>query len=164
LGADVVEAPLLPARQLLLQDRPDDVRNNFSAFGMGAPHEYARPDMGTYQMIHFFHSFFPSFFKSSVSHIQVPSHFHVDVFKRAGVTKEIVVVPEAIDTDFFNPELYKPIDLPVLRDVKYKFLSVFKVSFITLLSIKFLSNQILVGRKKGLAHSLAGFYQRILIF
>jgi hypothetical protein len=56
----------------------------------------------------------------------------VSVFKNAGVTKEIVVVPEAIDTDFFNPSLYAPLVLPNLKDTKYKFLSVFKVRFLSI--------------------------------
>lgn len=58
--------------------------------------------------------------------IWVPSHFQKLVFEKSGVNKEIIVVPEAIDTDFFNPDLYTPMDLPNSADIKYKFLSVFK--------------------------------------
>ena len=41
------------------------------------------------------------------------ARFHADVFERGGVAREkIVVVPEAVDTEFFSPDNVQPFALP----------------------------------------------------
>lgn len=60
---------------------------------------------------------------------KVPTHFHKNIFTMGGVDSDkIKVVPEPVDTDFFNPDTpVKPYSLENASNLKYKFLSVFKV-------------------------------------
>lgn len=59
--------------------------------------------------------------------IQVPTHFHRNIFIVGGVASDkLQVIPEPIDTDFFNPEI-DPLPLQNADQLDFKFLSVFKV-------------------------------------
>lgn len=59
--------------------------------------------------------------------IWVPSHWQLEVFVENGVNRsKIFVVPEAVDTDFFDPSRVKS-PRHVAREDKYVFLSIFKV-------------------------------------
>jgi hypothetical protein len=43
----------------------------------------------------------------------VPSNHHVSIFAKAGVQKsKLVVMPESIDTDYFDPDTVQPLSLP----------------------------------------------------
>jgi hypothetical protein len=61
---------------------------------------------------------------------EVPTHFHKNIFVMAGVDSDkLKVIPEPVDTDFFDPNrAMKPYPLENAANLKYKFLSVFKVS------------------------------------
>jgi len=62
--------------------------------------------------------------------IWVPTRFHLETFAKSGVdVNKLVVIPESVDVDFFNPNVTRPIDkLPGYPDTKgyFKFLSIFK--------------------------------------
>lgn len=60
--------------------------------------------------------------------------------------EKLKVIPEPVDTDFFNPATVKPYLLENAENLKYKFLSVFKVTLVC--CTKLLTS--LVGREKGL--------------
>lgn len=79
--------------------------------------------------------------------IKVPTHFHRNIFIMGGVVaSKLKVVPEPVDTDFFNPEV-KAFPLVGGEHLKYKFLSVFKVFSCFVLA------EFLVGRTEGLEDS-----------
>ena len=63
-----------------------------------------------------------------VDEIWVPSQFHIDVFSQSGVRKEkLFRIPEATDTDYYDPEIVQPLPLSHLkREGDFNFLSVFK--------------------------------------
>lgn len=61
---------------------------------------------------------------NALDEIWVPSHHHVTVFKEAGVTSTITVIPESIDVRVFDPETVDPMMLPGRK--KFVFLSNFK--------------------------------------
>lgn len=70
---------------------------------------------------------------NTMDEVWVPTSFHADVFVRGGVAaSKVVVVPEAVDSAFFNPARVTshPRDLSAygieLDHVGYRFLSVFK--------------------------------------
>ena len=45
--------------------------------------------------------------------VWVPSNHHVGIFAKAGVQKsKLVVMPESIDTDYFDPDTVQPLSLP----------------------------------------------------
>lgn len=45
--------------------------------------------------------------------VWVPSKHHVEVFAKAGVEKsKLVVIPESLDTNFFDPNKVQPLSLP----------------------------------------------------
>lgn len=72
--------------------------------------------------------------------VWVPTEFHAESFRRAGVAAEkLDVIGEAVDTDFFDPKATQPLDLPPLAPAAgmvasptavaakpFRFLSVFK--------------------------------------
>ena len=50
---------------------------------------------------------------NALDEVWVPSQHHVDIFTRAGVEKDkIVVIPESLDTHFFDPDTVQPMLLP----------------------------------------------------
>eukprot|EP00434_Breviolum_minutum_P010098 symbB.v1.2.008909.t1/scaffold560.1/size187392/4 len=58
--------------------------------------------------------------------VWVPSHFGLEQFVSSGVLREkMVVVPEAVDTDLFNPRV-EPLEVEGPESGGYRFLSVFK--------------------------------------
>lgn len=61
--------------------------------------------------------------------VWVPTQFHLDIFEKGGVSREkLVVMPEAVDTDFYNPDV-RPMAYPSTgldSPRVFKFLSVFK--------------------------------------
>lgn len=71
--------------------------------------------------------------------VWVPTEFHRKVFEGSGVEKEkIVIIPEAVDTDFFSPTNAK--EIPFLSNIKaFKFLAVAKweerKNFLTLIKV-----------------------------
>ncbi|CAK4704041.1 hypothetical protein LEN26_020798 [Aphanomyces euteiches] len=59
--------------------------------------------------------------------IWVPTKFAKKIFEDAGVPPaKLVVVPEAVDIDFFNPALTTPFELPLVEASTTVFLSIFK--------------------------------------
>ena len=63
--------------------------------------------------------------------IWVPTQFNKETFIRSGVTaSKIVVIPEAVDTNFFDPDNIRPFQsiygCSTPSDCHFKFLSVFK--------------------------------------
>jgi hypothetical protein len=68
--------------------------------------------------------------------VWVPTKFQAEVFEQNGVDpSKIVLMPEAVDVDFFNPEDMKMLDLDKFAKFyeedlveKFRFMSVFKVS------------------------------------
>lgn len=66
--------------------------------------------------------------------LKVPTEFHQRIFIAGGVSAEkVVVIPEPIDTDFFDPNLYSPMELEG-EDITFRFLSLFKVSTVRFVS------------------------------
>lgn len=75
---------------------------------------------------------------NDMDEVWVPSGFAVDQFVKSGVDREkIYVVPEAVDTALFDPNIHKPLELTGLelagasksnatQDPPFRFLSVFK--------------------------------------
>jgi hypothetical protein len=61
---------------------------------------------------------------NALDEIWVPSQHHVTVFKEAGVTSTITVIPESIDTRVFDPDTVDPMMLPGRK--KFVFLANFK--------------------------------------
>lgn len=60
-----------------------------------------------------------------MNEIWVPSEFNVETFSQAGIPKEkLFVIPEAIDTDVFNPGKFQPLELT--NKAKFNFLSIFE--------------------------------------
>ena len=67
----------------------------------------------------------------------MPTKFQAEVFERHGVeVSKIVLVPEAVDVDFFNPEGVQMLELDKFAKYyeedlldRFRFLSIFKVSF-----------------------------------
>lgn len=50
---------------------------------------------------------------NTLDEVWVPSQHHVEVFTRAGVhSNKIVVIPESLDTNFFDPDTVQPMLLP----------------------------------------------------
>jgi glycosyltransferase involved in cell wall biosynthesis len=50
--------------------------------------------------------------------VWVPTQFHYETFRQSGVdARKLFVVPEAVDTDFFDPSKYEPIQLPLGRSL-----------------------------------------------
>jgi len=63
---------------------------------------------------------------NAMDEIWVPTQFHKEIFIEAGVSPDkVVVIPEPIDTDFFDPNIYSPMELEG-GDIKFRLLSVFK--------------------------------------
>jgi hypothetical protein len=72
--------------------------------------------------------------------IWVPTTFHLETFMKSGVNRsKLFVVPEPVDVNFFDPERVTPLELERLIHVhervqlkpkSFKFLSIFKVSFL----------------------------------
>jgi len=60
--------------------------------------------------------------------IWVPTKFHVETFSRGGVPRsKLVVIPESVDTDVFDPACYVPIAFQYRGlENKFVFLSIFK--------------------------------------
>ena len=50
---------------------------------------------------------------ATVDELWVPATFVLKMFRASGVIKEMVVIPEAIDVNFFNPDSHTPIPLPL---------------------------------------------------
>ena len=45
--------------------------------------------------------------------VWVPSQHHVKIFSKAGVVEsKLVVIPESLDINFFNPDSVQPLPLP----------------------------------------------------
>uniref|UniRef100_A0A6B2L6I8 Glycosyl transferase family 1 domain-containing protein n=1 Tax=Arcella intermedia TaxID=1963864 RepID=A0A6B2L6I8_9EUKA len=64
---------------------------------------------------------------NQMDQIWVPTEFEREVFAKYGVDpSKLVVIPESVDVDFYNPDLYEAMDLPGQADTKFKFLSIFK--------------------------------------
>lgn len=75
---------------------------------------------------------------NDMDEVWVPSAFAVEQFASSGVDRgKIVVVPEAVDTNLFDPDKYEPLELPGVRTKRkagdagekiedFRFLSVFK--------------------------------------
>jgi glycosyltransferase involved in cell wall biosynthesis len=64
---------------------------------------------------------------NSMDEVWVPTEFHKDVFSTNGVLREkLVVIPESVDIEFFNPEKYEPMSLKDAELTTFKFLSIFK--------------------------------------
>lgn len=64
---------------------------------------------------------------NTLDEIWVPTEFHKETFEASGVKKEkLVVVPESVDVEYFNPENYEPMALKDAEYSDYKFLSIFK--------------------------------------
>jgi glycosyltransferase involved in cell wall biosynthesis len=50
---------------------------------------------------------------NTLDEVWVPSAHHVEVFAAAGVDRtKLVVIPESIDTNFFDPNKVPPLPLP----------------------------------------------------
>ena len=63
----------------------------------------------------------------TMDEIWVPSKFNYITFANQGVPEEkLHVIPESVDTTFFNPAIHEPISLPNKRN--YNFLSIFEWS------------------------------------
>eukprot|EP00933_Yihiella_yeosuensis_P071251 TRINITY_DN7945_c0_g1_i1.p1 TRINITY_DN7945_c0_g1~~TRINITY_DN7945_c0_g1_i1.p1 ORF type:complete len:341 (+),score=54.94 TRINITY_DN7945_c0_g1_i1:140-1024(+) len=65
---------------------------------------------------------------SVMDEVWVPSHFAVEQFASSGIPRgKIFVVPEAVDTYFFDPSKHEPLDLTLeKKPALFRFLSVFK--------------------------------------
>ena len=67
---------------------------------------------------------------NSMDSIWVPTSFHQETFRRAGVAAhKLVVLGEPVDTSFFDPAVATPLPLPTRKAKSpppYRFLSVFK--------------------------------------
>eukprot|EP00930_Biecheleria_cincta_P071566 TRINITY_DN59054_c0_g1_i1.p1 TRINITY_DN59054_c0_g1~~TRINITY_DN59054_c0_g1_i1.p1 ORF type:complete len:448 (-),score=79.70 TRINITY_DN59054_c0_g1_i1:4-1347(-) len=64
---------------------------------------------------------------SAMDEVWVPSHFAIQQFVSSGVPREkIVVVPEPVDTELFDPSAHKPLDFDIDDSNLFRFLSVFK--------------------------------------
>lgn len=64
---------------------------------------------------------------SVMDEVWVPSHFAVEQFVSSGVPREkIVVVPEPVDTELFDPSAHEPWDFEIGDSSLFRFLSVFK--------------------------------------
>jgi len=64
---------------------------------------------------------------NKMDQIWVPTQFQKEIFIKEGIkSSKLVVIGEAIDTDFYNPELYTPLPLPQQDEIQFKFLSIFK--------------------------------------
>lgn len=62
-----------------------------------------------------------------MNEIWVPSKFNYNTFADQGIPEEkLHVIPESVDTTFFNPAIHEPISLPNKRN--YNFLSIFEWS------------------------------------
>lgn len=49
---------------------------------------------------------------NKMDEIWIPTQFHYDIFKKYGVKeKKLRIIPEGIDTDQYNPDIIKPINL-----------------------------------------------------
>ena len=64
-------------------------------------------------------------YSETVDEIWVPSQFHVEIFKKAGISN-VHRVPEATDVHLYNPYTTTPLFLPKLNKNNYNFFSVFK--------------------------------------
>jgi hypothetical protein len=59
--------------------------------------------------------------------IWVPTAFHVEAFEKSGVDRsKLVVMPEAVDTVFFDPSKAEAMHLDGIKEGSFVFLSVFK--------------------------------------
>jgi len=64
---------------------------------------------------------------NKMDQVWVPSAWAVETFAAGGVQREkLVVIPEPVDTGFFNPELYEPLELKWQSPGHYRFISIFK--------------------------------------
>ena len=64
---------------------------------------------------------------NKMDEIWVPTQFHVETFANSGVDKgKLVVIPESVDVDFFNPAATQRYQYPKEFQNHYKFLSIFK--------------------------------------
>ncbi|EKX50488.1 hypothetical protein GUITHDRAFT_135154 [Guillardia theta CCMP2712] len=64
----------------------------------------------------------------AMDEIWVPSKFHEKIFEDAGLARESIhVIPEAVDTELFDPTKSSPHKL-LSADKRFKFLSVFKLT------------------------------------
>ncbi len=65
-----------------------------------------------------------------MNEIWVPTQFHYETFAASGVNRsKLVVIPESVDIDTFNPETTQPLNhLPGYPETReyFKFLSIFK--------------------------------------
>eukprot|EP00927_Polykrikos_kofoidii_P061787 TRINITY_DN56617_c0_g1_i1.p1 TRINITY_DN56617_c0_g1~~TRINITY_DN56617_c0_g1_i1.p1 ORF type:complete len:466 (-),score=57.42 TRINITY_DN56617_c0_g1_i1:214-1539(-) len=64
---------------------------------------------------------------NKMDEVWVPTKFAVEQFAASGVSREkLVAVPEAVDTDHFDPAVHEPLELPASEQDLFRFLSVFK--------------------------------------
>ena len=50
---------------------------------------------------------------NAMDEVWVPSQHHVKIFSKAGVAEsKLVVIPESLDINFFNPDSVHPLPLP----------------------------------------------------
>ena len=62
---------------------------------------------------------------NQMDEIWVPSKFNWETFSNSGVDKnKLIVIPESIDTDIFNPDIIEKMELP--NKAEFNFLSVFE--------------------------------------
>jgi hypothetical protein len=57
----------------------------------------------------------------------VPTQFHKESFERSGVRSEVVVIPEPVDTDYYDPAKHVAAEGIKERPGQFLFLSIFKV-------------------------------------
>lgn len=70
----------------------------------------------------------PEWVKScnNMDQIWVPTQFHKESFERSGVHADVVVIPEPVDTEYFDPAKYSPAEGIKESPEQFLFLSIFK--------------------------------------
>lgn len=65
---------------------------------------------------------------NKMNEIWVPTQFHREIFAQNGVdSSKIHVIPEAVDTELFDPRVVAPLELNQSELESFRFFSVFKV-------------------------------------